>query len=188
MDGFYHRYNITWAGERFVEIPIANAYLEGVPADQVLEVGNVLKHYGQYPHAVVDKYESGPGVENCDIVEYSAPGKFKLIISISTFEHIGFDDDSSAGSKDKILTAVEHCRRLLAPGGVFVITVPLGYNPDLDLIVERDLWHASKLRCLKRVGFSDWEECDLPEARRHPYRQKFPYANSLVVAEFSSAL
>jgi hypothetical protein len=41
LELFYHRYNMTWASERCVEIPIAMSYLEQGAGGAVLEVGNV---------------------------------------------------------------------------------------------------------------------------------------------------
>lgn len=43
---FVHRHNYTWLNERAVEIPIARLALTGVGNGRVLEVGNVLSHYG----------------------------------------------------------------------------------------------------------------------------------------------
>jgi len=45
LDCFYHRYNMTWASERCIEVPIAKSYLDQFPNGAVLEVGNVLSHY-----------------------------------------------------------------------------------------------------------------------------------------------
>ncbi|HAL04611.1 MAG TPA: hypothetical protein DCP58_05820, partial [Verrucomicrobiales bacterium] len=56
---FYHGYNMTWANERAVEVPIAREYLGRHTGQRVLEVGNVLSHYGDVDHVVLDKYEQG---------------------------------------------------------------------------------------------------------------------------------
>jgi hypothetical protein len=93
-DCFYARYNMTWAGERMVEIPIGRALLEAQPGGRILEVGNVLPHYFPTRHEIVDKFEHGPGVLNVDILEFAPPHRYDLILSISTFEHIGFEDDA----------------------------------------------------------------------------------------------
>ena len=122
---FSHRYNHAYCNERTVEIPVALRYLKRHVGQRVLEVGNVLRHYVADQHLVVDKFERAPDVLNVDICEYAAPGKFDLVISISTFEHIGFDEeryakDGCAGDETSdILTAIENAKRLLAPGGAF---------------------------------------------------------------------
>ena len=64
---FYHRYNMTWANERAVEVPIAREYLSQHTGQRVLEVGNVLSHYGEVDHVVLDKFERDKGVVNEDL-------------------------------------------------------------------------------------------------------------------------
>ena len=54
---FYHAYNMTWACERCVEVPIARSYQARVSSNNILEVGNVLSHYGVISHSVIDKFE-----------------------------------------------------------------------------------------------------------------------------------
>ena len=184
LDGFYHRYNMTWTGERIVEIPIARTFLAAVDPRRVLEVGNVLSHYDSVSHKIVDKFETGERVINCDIVDFKSQEGYDLILSISTFEHIGFDDDAAVPSGEKILAAVRHCQRLLSDSGRLVLTVPLGYNPDLDRLIVTETLAATRQSFLVRRGFSRWGECDLQTALAHPYRHRFPYANSIGILEF----
>lgn len=130
---FHHMYNVTWINERAVEVPMALHMLKGtVPAD-ILEVGNVLQHYGYVGHTVVDRFERASGVVNCDIRDY-APGRtFHRVISISTLEHIGVDD---GGKPESAIVALEHCCSLLASGGLFWCSFLLGDNPALDRWIE----------------------------------------------------
>ena len=181
---FYHRYNMTWAGERAAEIPIAKKFLDAAAGKTVLEVGNVLPHYFATNHTIVDKFEVAPGVINQDILDYRPETQFDLILSISTFEHIGFDDDSEGGSGKKIVNGVKHCRSLLSPAGRLVLTVPLGYNPELDGLIRTNDWEAAAGRYLYRTGFTQWQECDQSTAFTHPYRSRFPYGNAIMIAEF----
>lgn len=182
----YAQYNMTWIGERMVEIPIIQAAVANRPPETVLEVGNVLSHYSPVRHCVVDKFETAPGVTNSDILEFNPARKFDLIVSISTFEHIGFDDDAPNSSGDKIMEAITHCRRLLNPTGRLVITFPTGYNPDLDRLLSGGQLGAKSAGCLKRVGKRRWLECSPEDAMNHPYKSVYPYGNSLVVAEFAA--
>jgi SAM-dependent methyltransferase len=181
----YARYNMTWAGERMVEIPIGLGILEQHRGHRVLEVGNVLHHYARTTHTVVDKFERGEGIINTDILDYRPEEKFGLILSISTFEHIGFDDESTGSSGEKIREAVEHCRSLLAPGGRFVMTVPTGYNPELDQLMREGTLGPCKVNGLIRVGRRDWVEGSMEQALRHPYRSRYPYANAVLIVEVS---
>ena len=104
----YHPYNRTWKNERGVEIPIFRELLFKHEGKRVLEVGNVLSHYFPIHHEVVDKYEVAPGVINRDIVEFVPQDKFDLIISISTLEHVGWDEQPQ--KPIKLLQAIDHLR------------------------------------------------------------------------------
>lgn len=180
---FYHAYNMTWACERCVEVPIGRRMVERARAGKVLEVGNVLGHYGPVHHTVLDKFERSEGVINEDILDFSPSDRFDLILSLSTFEHIGFDDDSEGGSGAKIQAAIQACLRLLTPGGTLVLTLPIGYNPELDQMIAADDLGAQKATYLRRVGTLDWEKCSKSAALASPYKSKYPYANAIMVAE-----
>jgi hypothetical protein len=178
---------MTWACERSVEVPIAKWYLDQSPADKVLEVGNVLSHYFPVTHDVLDKFERGPGIINEDIVDFVPKKPYRLIISISTFEHIGFDDEDTEPSDKKIRSAIAACRKQLEPGGTLVITVPLGYNPSLDIMIRKGELKSSKEFYLKRTGRLNWESVPKDDAIGCSYMSPFPYANGILVAEFSSS-
>jgi hypothetical protein len=183
----YHRYNMTWATERCVEIPIARSYLEAAPDAKVLEVGNVLAHYFPIRHDVLDKFESGPRVTNADIVGFASVTRYDLVLSISTFEHIGFDDDAQGSSGEKILQGLANCRRMLADDGLLVITVPTGYNPELDGLIREGRMGSAGAHFLRRTGRREWCPCTEEEALACRYRSPFPYANGLLIAEFRRA-
>jgi len=179
----FENYNVTWSNERCAELPIARWHLAQTEG-AVLEIGNVLGHYGPHSHTVIDKYESAPSVINADITEWQTDRRFALILSISTFEHIGFDDNGG-NSKEKIQAAIAACRALLAPDGRLVITVPLGYNPALDELIANDKLAADQAHFLLRHGRRQWREALQTEAAGTKYGHPFPYANGLWVAEFS---
>jgi SAM-dependent methyltransferase len=182
---FYANYNVTWSNERCAEIPIARWHLAQTDG-AVLEVGNVLGHYGAGAHTVIDKFETGAGVINADITEWQTADQFELILSISTFEHIGFDDEAGGDSGKKIRAAIAACRALLAPGGCLVITVPLGYNPALDELIANDALAASEARFLLRHGRRAWREAPRAPALGTQYGHPFPYANGLWIAQFNA--
>ncbi|MBN1677269.1 MAG: hypothetical protein JW880_01895, partial [Candidatus Thermoplasmatota archaeon] len=96
---FIHRHNTTWKNERCVEIPIVRKILDEYQGKTVLEVGNVLSHYFAVGHDVVDKYEASPGVVNQDVVDFRPGREYDLIVSISTMEHVGWDEDPREKSK-----------------------------------------------------------------------------------------
>lgn len=90
---FCHRYNDSWGNERSIEVPIVKKIINNYHCEEILELGNVLSHYFKICHDVVDKYEKGEGVINQDVVDYNPFKKYKLIISISTLEHVGWDEE-----------------------------------------------------------------------------------------------
>ncbi len=184
---FYHRYNMTWAGERAIEIPIARSYLEQYPGGNILEVGNVLSHYFPIAHEVLDKFETGEGIINEDIIGFLPSKQYDLILSLSTFEHIGFDDEAENSSAQKIREAMAACRSFLKPDGKFVLTVPLGYNPELDRMIRNSELEASREFYLRRAKKLDWEMTSRKEALTCPYKTRFPYASAILVAEFTKA-
>ena len=131
---------------------------------RILEVGNVLSHYFPTHHDVVDKYEVAPGVINKDIVEFVPTERYDLILSISTLEHVGWDEEPREPAK--ILCAIEHLRnQCLAPGGQIVASLPIGYNEFFDGLLRDGKSPFTTQHFLKRVSKrnywveSDWEHC-----------------------------
>jgi hypothetical protein len=177
---FYHRYNNAASSERTIEIPIVRQFLR--PGQNVLEVGNVLNHYSAFAHDVVDKYEMAEGVSNCDIVEYTTSKPYDLIISISTIEHVGWDEPRKEA--DKPIRAINRMKSFMAQNGTMIVTVPGGYNPHLDEFLESGSLECRRHHRYQRVSwFNDWREVEgfSPGVRyRHPY----PFANSLHVIIF----
>lgn len=121
-------YNSTWMNERTIEVPLARAFIAERRHGRGLEIGNVLSHYGPVHHRVVDKYEVNPGVENIDALDVT--GSFDWVVSISTLEHVGWDE--TPREEEKVVAAFQRMRSILAAGGRAFVTCPVGYNPILD--------------------------------------------------------
>lgn len=181
---FYHSHNVTWSNERCVEIALASYFLRQYLGRSILEVGNVMSRYCPVSHQVLDKYERADSVINADIVEFNSDKKYDLILSVSTFEHIGFDDDADESSANKIIQAIASCRRLLANGGRLVLTVPLGYNPDLDDLIRFGKLGESHASFLKRTTRCEWSEVPRATALESRYGSPYPYGNAVMIAEF----
>lgn len=160
----YHVCNRTWKNERGIEIPIFREMLLRAQAARILEVGNVLSHYFPIHHDVVDKYEVAPSVINKDIVDFAPTEQYDLILSISTLEHVGWDEEPREPAK--MLRAIEHLRdRCLAPGGQIVASLPIGYNEFFDGLLQEGKTPFTQQHFLKRISKrnywveSDWNDC-----------------------------
>ena len=161
-DYLYHPYKRTWLTERAVEVPIARRLVERHAGRRILEVGNVLPHYGNHSHVVVDKYEQAPGVLNLDVAELGQLGEFDLVMSISTVEHVGWDEEPR--DPEKAIEAVAHLRRLVAPGGTLLVTIPAGYHPHLDAALRSRRLRFDQARALRRERIGPhWHEVAVDE-------------------------
>lgn len=159
---FAHRYHYTWLNERAVEVPIARHALETAPGPRVLEIGNVLGHYSDVSHVVVDRYEHAEGVLNLDVFDLSAAEPWDLVVSISTLEHVGLDEFPQ--DPDRALAAVRHLRSVLAPGGRLLATVPRGQNSALDEAIRDGRAGFDRVRALRRVTSANrWQQVPCEE-------------------------
>lgn len=166
--------------ERAVELPLIWHIVQQFDGQRILEIGNVLSHYFPTHHDVVDKYERAPGVINEDVVEYSPLEKYDLIVSISTLEHVGWDEASR--DADKIPLALARLLDLLKPTGTLITTVPLGYNPYLDEHIRNGTIRFDRQHYLKRVSADNrWREVAWEEVDGAAYGRPYFYANALVI-------
>ena len=130
----------------------------------MLEVGNVLAHYGAPGHDVLDKYEDAPNVINDDIVDFTPDAPYEAILSISTLEHVGWDERPR--EPDKTLRAYRALRTMLAPGGAMLLTCPIGQNPHLDEYIQQEPLDFPERHYLQRVSRdNEWREVDLRAVR-----------------------
>jgi hypothetical protein len=178
---YVHPYNHTWANERAVEISVVRPLLGPVHPSAVLEVGNVLSHYLDCGHTVVDKWERCRyrPVINSDLLEYDPNRRFDLVVSISTLEHVGWDE--SPRKEASVIAAIRKLRSLLTPDGKALVTIPVGYNHYLDRTLPTLVGDTLSVQCLKRISYeNEWGEVDLDEALRCRYGEPFPNANAVV--------
>jgi hypothetical protein len=178
---FYHSYNTTWANERAVEVPFVKSIVDSARDKRILEIGNVLSHFYPCDWDVIDKFERQKGVLNEDILTFRPHEKYDLIVSISTFEHIGYDD----GSSDSASKIAESWRNVvnscLSEDGLAVITSPIGYNSDMDDLVFRNAFAFDKIIFLKRGPGRSWEEVERAEAKLSEYGSPYSCANSVAI-------
>jgi SAM-dependent methyltransferase len=180
---FHHRYNLTWLNERRIEIPIIRDRVAAAHNANILEIGHVLRHYEpDMMHPVVDLYETSrlPGVFLEDAEHFQTGAPFDLIISISTLEHVGWDE--TPRDEDKIRRTLHHLRSLLTPTGELLFTCPIAYSPPLDRVIEEGEGFVER-RCMIRINArNEWEETDWATARECRFHHPYPFANGLVIA------
>lgn len=185
---FYHSYNFTWCNERIVEVPIIMRFIEEAGNKRILEVGNVLSHYVAHDHDVVDKYERSSMVINQDIAHFRSKKPYDLIVSISTLEHVGWDESDSR-NPEKVIKAFDNIADQLCPNGNIVVTMPLGYNPDLDEIIDKKRLPFTQQYFLKRVSKqNEWQEVGYEEVRGARYDYPFHAANAIVIGIFKKGI
>jgi len=177
---FDHPYNTTRFNERTVEVPIILAEVERAKGKMILELGNVLSHYVDFPHDIVDKYEEAPGVINEDIIAYKPNKKYDLIVAISTLEHVGWDEFPR--SKSKIPKAINHLTTLLNKHGKLIFTVPIAINDYLDVMLHDHSLPVDQLFFLKRTTADNtWQEKSWEQVRYCLYDTPFSNANGIAI-------
>lgn len=189
---FSHRYNLTRINERAVEVPLALAEIGGHAPDRILEIGNVLSHYpGVAAHDVVDRYEQrarNPVIRE-DASHFSTQKRYDLIISISTLEHVGWDE--TPREPNKAWETIGHLRTLLSPTGTLFFTVPFGYHPALDARLLEEYASFASYGILERTGADNtWIERAPSTIRLRDIRfgRPFPFANALHVCRLGSSV
>jgi len=171
----------TWHGERAVEIPIVMEMVGKYQGKNILEIGNVLSHHIKFEHDILDKYEIAKGVINEDVTDFKSEKKYDLIVSISTLEHVGWDEKPRDDLK--IPRAIENLKTLITSrGGTIIITLPLGYNSALDQLLKDGIIRFSKQCNLVRISKgNEWKEASWEDVQGAKYNMPLPFANGLVI-------
>jgi len=117
------------------------------------------------------------------IFTYKSKKKFDRIISISTFEHIGFDEEKK--DPKKAINAIKHVQSMLAKRGKCVISVPTRYNVDLDYYFrEYAIQYPARVAFYMRTSETKWMLSSREKVLKQQYGSPYPCANGLIVAEF----
>jgi len=182
LDYFDAHYNSTRLNERAVELAIARHWLDGRTGDG-LEVGNVTSHYWPVDHRVVDLHEQAPYVDNLDMFEVE--GAYDWILTISTVEHVHWDDDRDPNGA---VNAIHHLRSLLRPGGALLVTAPTGWNPGLDEAIRREFFAGpgvDQAVYVRNPAVGDWSPAKTP-VTPHYGGATYLWANAVWIAEFTN--
>jgi len=180
---FRHNYNKTYENERTIEVPIISAFLKSLDQSaKVLEVGNVLENYGlRGKHDVLDKYDPSPFVLNEDVISFMPTQKYDAIVSISTLEHVGWDEE--VRDPVKIVTAVKNLTdNCLSPGGCMLVTIPLGYNTYFDDQLANGANYFTEKYFLKRMSAkNEWLQVEYAQVAGAKFGHPFKNANAMCI-------
>lgn len=170
----------AWRTERGIELAIGKRALMGRDASDVLEVGNVLPWAGHDDHLVVDKYEQGPRVVNEDIVNFRSDRKYELIISISTLEHVGWDEEPVDAAK--AARALLNMPSMIADGGSMLVTIPVDFHPEFeDFFVSDDAPFDAVELLVKTSRTARWQRRPLQERGALRYGQPYCCGNGVLM-------
>ncbi|HYS35419.1 MAG TPA: hypothetical protein VEO01_07250 [Pseudonocardiaceae bacterium] len=175
----FARYNNSFRNERTVEISIAKWFL-AKSSGRLLEVGNVLAHYGHTGHTVLDKYEVIPGVLNDDIADFVPETPFDTVVAISTLEHVGWDE--TPRTPEKIFRAIDNVKNCVGPGGRVLVTMPIGHNKALDASLRAgEVAFPEESWLVRRNRQNEWAEVERDEALSKEYGSPYNNANGVFV-------
>jgi hypothetical protein len=128
---------------------------------RILEIGNVLAHYGTTGWPAVDLRE---GPIKADVMRWTPERPVDLLISISTVEHIGFGKFAADTAPTTPADVMRRFRSFLAPDGQAIVTAPTAYNPALDAQLVEGALGVNKAWFMRVVNRVEWEECTRDEA------------------------
>jgi hypothetical protein len=148
---------------------------------KILEIGAVLPHYLQRDWDVIDKYETFEGITNEDVTEFRPRRKYNLIMSISTLEHVGFDEEIK--EPNKIVLALHNLREnCLNKNGVILVTLPLGYNKHMDELLYNGELNFDESYYFKRINAkNEWVETCKNDVVETGYNKPYLFANAIFV-------
>jgi hypothetical protein len=86
-----------------------------------------------------------------------------------------------------LLKAIEKTKTLLNPKGIFIFTVPLGFNDFLDDQIKNNNLNLSETFFLKRVSsLNEWKQVQYEDVQNIKYGQPYPCANGLMIGVFNN--
>ena len=167
-----------WRNERCLELALGRLALAVHTPHTVLEIGNVMPLAGAHGHTVVDKYETGAGIINEDVLTFASGRRYGLVLSISTFEHVGWDEEPR--DPDKASAALSRLSGLVEEDGALLVTIPVGDHRRLErsFVADDGPFDAVSL-FVKASRLARWEP--RPPAERGNVRYGSPYANGNAV-------
>ena len=178
----------AWSDERAIEIPWVLARYAGEP--RVLDIGTAfaerayvegLRDLGATELVTVDLAEPADVLADVRDLPFE-DDRFDLVFCVSTLEHIGRDnatyDVDAPQEEHGDEAALRELRRVLAPDGRLLVSVPTGVHDDQGWQVQREplAWIELFERCflvyedeLYVRGADGWRTATLAEAQSASY-------------------
>jgi SAM-dependent methyltransferase len=186
-------YNWSALNERAVEIPAARSFVVSQATrlwgqeGRGLEVGAVLPHYGIHhgvhmPGHVVDLYEEGEGINSLDVFDIRA--SYDYIVSISTLEHVRWDDPAHDRDPEGGPAALRHLLSLLRPGGQAFVTIPLGHHHRWDDLIASGELEPTRDVVYARQGGDPVQWAPMDRGWWAPYGASSMWAEGVWIAEW----
>lgn len=126
-----------------------------------------------------------PGVINKNALTYKSKNKFDLILAISTFEHIGKDEIKKYPTK--IIKVINNLKKQLNKNGKIIFSVPIGYNNDLDKIIQDNQLAINVETYLERNSkINTWINTNKKSAFKRKYNSPYPNANAIMIGEIKA--
>jgi hypothetical protein len=177
---FNSSYNTTINNERGVELPFAEKFISLLDAkgEDFIEIGCVTPYYFSTSRRklVIDPTDSHPQAVKKDAIDCEYYNE--NIVSISTIEHVGYGDYGLAAEKGK---SIELLNKILAQCKDFFITLPFGFNLELDKYILNELRIDYRLILFfQRQNDALWTNVAYPTNVTYPYRNGSG-ANSIVI-------
>ena len=150
---FYdHSHNTTILNERAIECSLAFDFIEKVK--DFIEIGCVMPHYTDHKQPCYDLTEKHINCINKDASELDIKGK--NILSISSIEHFGTQDYGMKGIDSK--KGIEFLKKILSQCNKYFLTVPIGYNRDIDNFIFSNVPNARFLSKDHNSTVNNWSE------------------------------
>lgn len=162
-------YNTTINNERGVEIPLAASFVNKLvdKNEDFIEIGCVTPYYflAQNRKLVIDPTDTHEESVKHDALDYEFYGK--NILSISTIEHVGFGDYGLSAEHGK---AIKLLNKILLQSKLFFLTIPFGFNLDLDKYILSDfIMNYRHIFFFERKADNRWEHVAIPQRTIYPY-------------------
>ena len=175
----YFHHPLSWNSERVIEIPLILEMMNKHKGLKILEVGNVLSNFTKLKKDTLDKYEKSESVINEDVVSFKPEKKYNLIVSISTLEHVGWDEKPKEPTK--VIKALKNLKKCLSKDGQIMLTLPVGYNTTMDkLIKENKIIFKEKYYFIRISKNNRWKQVNFDDVKNIKYSQRFPHANAIL--------